>query len=876
MILSLIWLLHILFAAIMIDADGGEGCWPATGSAGLFTEGNLCGRRPREASGPNANSDRSNKMTTAKKRSYRRAVRRVSQHGYTWYRNRILATQDIPKHHRSTTKTSCFDDSPHIAVDIPHSCTPSQQKQHQRMTLFSWNAGGLTQSSWDNLQMWLSKQDISVVFVQESKWKHCSEWLSPAYTCIHSAATPTKSGGLLTLVSRRLIGQQLISWHEIIPGRLVHVRLHFSSRSVDLLHCYQHVWRLDNAEAREHYIQTLSSTLTRIPRRNLLYMAGDFNTTIPCSSEVIGNGSFMHCGQLHTGSTHQDWMQLHDLCRAQGLVALNTFDVQLGGTFIFPEGMSRIDYIFSRQTHLDHHARQIAYLHNFPLLPHTGSFHLPLLTTVRKQWQHYAQKGSHKWTYARRMGMADHWKWNTEYWQQCSEHITHCFQRKIQSPVDSSKQLHDDINMTIKPTSTQQAPGVPFGSVSLFADFCQCTSQIRKTALVNLGSHQLFRLWKLVTTRRRLQKLMTKHSREARKNRLRDIMQKAQDAANAKDQYELYQCIRKLAPKQIYKRIQLRNAAGEILSPTESAEFIADWWQQVYLGPELDFDTNITSWPFTISDVHKTFASFDARKALDHHYAPSVIWKTHPKLASQMLTRHAEHWVQQGALPDDWSSASIVFIPKVGKPMNDPSSLRPIALLEPLSKSVMGTLCHYLQRETLDSLIRYPQMAYLHRRGCAEALLRVQRHCQQVREMKFHHQYRIHQQAHGIEQSSLRGGLLISLDLTRAFDSVNRNDLIRALHHFRVSPELINLVCHIYRSTLFSFEHRGTEKQFRATRGIRQGCKSAPMLWSLFVAWILDQYAAITTPSWLTDNNTVYADDWTVYDLFNDPFENCR
>lgn len=194
--------------------------------------------------------------------------------------------------------------------------------------------------------------------------------------------------------------------------------------------------------------------------------------------------------------------------------------------------------------------------------------------------------------------------------------------------------------------------------------------------------------------------------------------------------------------------------------------------------------------------------------------------------------------------------------------------LRPIALLEPLSKSVMGALCYQLQRETLEALLCLPQMAYLCKRGCAEAILRVQNHCQQVRTLKFHHQYRIHQQAHGLQMSSLQGGLLISLDLTRAFDSVERSDMIRALQYFGVSSDLIAFVCHIYRDTSFSFEHKGHEQRFGTSRGIRQGCKSAPMLWALYVAWILCQYGELTTRQWMLTNNTVYADDWCLYDLF--------
>ena len=95
--MSLWWLLSILLAIIMIDADGGEGCWSTTGPVGLLSGGNQCGRRPRVAFGPNANPDRPTTRTTAKKRSYRRAVRRVSQHVLSVLKPTFWGGQTCPK-----------------------------------------------------------------------------------------------------------------------------------------------------------------------------------------------------------------------------------------------------------------------------------------------------------------------------------------------------------------------------------------------------------------------------------------------------------------------------------------------------------------------------------------------------------------------------------------------------------------------------------------------------------------------------------------------------------------------------------------------------------------------------------------------------------
>ena len=803
-----------------------------------------------------------------RKRSFKRALRRTMLHGYTWYKGKLFtAPLDAfsPRHIDNTDSAYSLQDAPAPNLASNHF------RAYQRLTIFSWNTGGLSQASWDNLQMWITHQKIDILMLQETHWRTTNEWVNAAYTCIHSAANPSRSGGLLTLISKKLIQQHLISWSEVIPGRLKWIRLHFQQRCLDLIHCYQHTWRNDNTSVRETFLDALNETVGRIPRRHVLYLAGDFHTAMPRGSEVIGVGTFTYAAQQSTGFVHSDWRKLHDLFQLHGLVALNTYDPHLGGTFHYPEGASRIDYILCRHFNMDTQAKQVVYIHQFPLLPVSGNFHVPLMTSVRKQWFHSKESRPQQWSFQSRKCLTQHWQGNTPLWQESTQKITHCFDQLHLEPACSAEEMHEQINEIIPPLPTTQAPSLSYGSPGLFKQFCECSKRIKCYTSFAVSCRDIFTLWHLSTVRHRLQKQMAKQSRLARKSKIQDILMKAQHAAESKDQYELYQRIRQLAPKQVSKRIQLRDDAGNLLSPEDSAALIAEWWQDVYQGPELQRDTSAPPWPFTSMDFKRSFAMFKANKALDNRFAPAVVWKAHAKAAAHMTTTNVLSWLQEGELPEVWSSGTLGFIPKAGKPMNSPSSLRPIALLEPTSKACMGALCHRLQKESLAALVRLPQFAYLCHRGCAEAICRIQAHCQQVRDLKFHHQYGIHQRAHGLPQTPLRGGLLISLDLTRAFDSVNRNDLISALEFFQISPDLVQLIAHLYRCATFQFQHRGASKSFGTSRGIRQGCGTAPVLWSIYMGWILHQYGLLTHFPWLISQNTVYADDWSLYDLFESP-----
>ena len=54
------------------------------------------------------------------------------------------------------------------------------------------------------------------------------------------------------------------------------------------------------------------------------------------------------------------------------------------------------------------------------------------------------------------------------------------------------------------------------------------------------------------------------------------------------------------------------------------------------------------------------------------------------------------------------------------------------------------------------------------------------------------------------------------------------------------------------RCTSFTFEHRGCQREFRTTRGIWQGCKAAPTLWTAQAALLLLDIPNATDHTWMT------------------------
>lgn len=121
----------------------------------------------------------------------------------------------------------------------------------------------------------------------------------------------------------------------------------------------------------------------------------------------------------------------------------------------------------------------------------------------------------------------------------------------------------------------------------------------------------------------------------------------------------------------------------------------------------------------------------------------------------------------------------------------------------------MGNLAHQLHEQLWPLLRGLPQFAYAPGRSCEDALHRVIQHCTTARQLIALHKYPIHNQSQGTTPGEMGGGLILSLDLSKAFDAVDRNQLFQGLERLGVTDDLVNFLKSVYSCTSFSFEHRG-------------------------------------------------------------------
>ena len=126
------------------------------------------------------------------------------------------------------------------------------------------------------------------------------------------------------------------------------------------------------------------------------------------------------------------------------------------------------------------------------------------------------------------------------------------------------------------------------------------------------------------------------------------------------------------------------------------------------------------------------------------------------------------------------------------------------------------------------------QFAYLPARQTADALDRAFAHCDDVRAARKASGTTIWTRKAGARPDTCRGGLTLSLDLERAFDSVPWATLEECLVEFGVPADLISLILFLHENARYTFTLGGETVNVEPQQGIRQGCGMSPTIWTLF------------------------------------------
>ena len=169
----------------------------------------------------------------------------------------------------------------------------------------------------------------------------------------------------------------------------------------------------------------------------------------------------------------------------------------------------------------------------------------------------------------------------------------------------------------------------------------------------------------------------------------------------------------------------------------------------------------------TEEDVLKKLSGLDERKATGPDMIPAKLLKIVAPAISTSLTKLFNYSLSQGVFPLEWKQANVMPVPKSGD-RHMVNNYRPISVIPVIAKvfesMVHGQLYEYLSR---NKILSEEQTGFRPNRSTQDALLRA-----------------IDDWKSALDRGQIVAAVMI--DLSKAFDSINHNLLLKKLHAYGV------------------------------------------------------------------------------------------
>ena len=858
----------------------------------------------------------SGRQQLVRKRALQRARKRAFKDGGTWYKNRWVTCRDIGE-----------PGEPHVLASRAHlhmlrGCEPKMpvlpswpptpttagsrgpRMPRHGLGVLSFNLGGFSNAGFDEFQRWLhletTKQAVHVVFLQET-WRGSTEFRTKDWLWIQSGRSPVVGQGVAVLLNTRFADSACVRYAERRVGRVLMVmvpalRGHpLRRRPTTLICAYQHARISEQAEVYDRRAKIwalLHQVVAAVPRRHLLLLAGDLNTPLRYNGHLVGRGV------LSPSVVPSDEDQFAQLLEAHSLVALNTFGrcAKSAATFIGSQVQTQLDFVLTRTSQAGPLGRRASPQPQLAFFQwREGNHHLPVYAVILDTCPEFSQAAP------RQPNAPTVDRHHMAHEAQHYPHKVLLYRQCVQEALDASTaplspERLDDIvqqaSMTIfagKPAEiTPYAWQSPTTALRLQEVWAQrrivlATARQVRVAWLCFPAHRLgclWRYWVRFVQFNRARKALRRNSQQQRRARWVQQLEDAEQALARHDSHTFYAVMQRLAPKQARGRVQLKGPGGEILTAEAEIDKLHEYWNAVFhdgsQAPTSIMHEGIT---VTSQEVHAAIARLPMRKASLPGRAHGVAWR----LAAVEVAPHLHQYVQQAWIPGPvhiplyLTEAWLHFMSKPGRTLRTPGDLRPLALQsaggKALSKILKSKLVPYAERVALH----VPQFAYLRNRDTHSAIARALAHFDQVRSITHGGQrLSLHARKAGALPRRCAGGATLSLDLSRAFDSVGHLVLWEALLWAEVPHDLAVLLLSWYHSEYAMGQRDGGYiRRISITKGVKQGCVIAPTIWVIMTCYVHHRLDERLSAAWSEAHATCFADDF-LFQWMLDTMKACK
>ena len=559
-----------------------------------------------------------------------------------------------------------------------------------------------------------TQQDVHLLALQGTKWPSEGAFRMHGWEVIAGGATGPADGVVLAVR-----GASMIRSRTHLLGRIQEVSFTRHGHHLVVFNCYAPGTHRSDAE-RQVFWSHLRRALQPIARRYHVVVAGDFNAHVGSGR---GNAWVGEAG-CHT-AWNSNGEELFDMATSLGYRVLNTHGSNAATTWTWqsPTGAARrrLDYIMVRGTHAKD-AQHVGPRSDTGMEASYGQVdHRPVDAVLPLPRLHRMGPPQRRHHDANRHLMASDYRALENY----NRFVRHGGQgpptpevlraSRYRHLVEGDPLRGKAVDEALASAATRVYPPVSAPQKSWITDTTWQLVLHRRTAWHAYRDprrsrvpslRNLWQAWKAHCAWRKAHQAAQRALRADKRAHLETQAQVAAEAADRGDHRTTYAVIRQLIPTPFRAFRGLRTPSGALARTTAEE---CDFWRHHMLDTFGAWEGSPHWEPLPPCMGPPLLTTMDVLSALRKRKLGKAGPSGAPcieavRLAEAALAPHLNvmwnHIASQGTMPLEWRTSQLVWIPKPGKPADNPEHLRGIHLIHPIG----AAYCTALQRRARHEL----------------------------------------------------------------------------------------------------------------------------------------------------------------------------